>query len=219
MARIIVIDDDFKICNNLKEILRNEGHDVECFTSAYRGLKQIEDKNFDIAIIDLIMPEIDGIELLSEIKRKKPNIQVIMITAFATIENAVAAMKKGAADYISKPFKLNEIQVAVKRVLEEARFEGKLATLERDADMDFIISALNSAVRRLVVMQLKKGRYTFTDIMKAVKAEQDPTKFNFHLRKLKQCGLVEQDMDKKYYLTPRGKKAFDILIQLGASDQ
>jgi DNA-binding response OmpR family regulator len=213
VARILVVDDDFRICRNLSDILEKDGHDVKIATQAQEALKLVDKRNFDIAIIDLVMPGMDGMELLSELKRKKPNLLVIMITAFATVENAVNAMRSGAADYIQKPFKTNEIQVTVRRVLEEANFKKRIAAIEKTPSVEKIISSLDSSTRRYIILFLEDKRCNFTEIMKGIGME-DPTKFNFHLKKLKSDGLVTQDEGRKYLLTESGRRALDILLQL-----
>lgn len=214
MISILIVDDDFRICRNLSEILADEGYSVESATSGEEALKLIK-KKFDIAIVDLMMPGMSGMELLSEIRRNEPNTHVIMITAFGTIENAVEAMKMGAADYITKPFKTNEIQVAAKRILEEINFKNNIAAAAKSAESEKLISALNSSIRRGVILYLSKKKYTFSEIQRAVEVD-DPTKLNFHIQKLKSHGLVEQDESKRYFLTAGGKKALDILMQLKA---
>lgn len=213
MTRILIIDDDPKICKNLSEILSEDEYLVKTSTSSKAGLKLVKKEDFDLAIIDLIMPEMGGMELLFEIKRNKPDVLVIMITGFATIETAVEAMKRGTSDYISKPFKAGMIQTTVKKVLEEASFKKRISEFEKSPIVGKIISSLDNSMRREIVIFLGKRVYPFTGIMKGIEAD-DPTKFNFHLKKLKTEGLVDQDVDKKYFLTDSGRKALNILIKL-----
>jgi len=217
MSEIMVVDDDPNICRNLKEILGDEGHEVKVVTSGIDALKIIEKNEYDLVLLDLVMPEITGIEVLSEIRRKKPNIQVIMITAFATIENAVEALKLGATDYVSKPFKMNEIQVAVNMALEDANFKERFAAGEKSSGIENILNSINNGIRRKVIIHLNKGKYGFTEILRAVGIE-DPTKLNFHLRKLKLYNTITQTADKKYFLTQNGKKALELLKQLDTPD-
>lgn len=213
MSEILVVDDDPRICRNLSEILRDDGHNVEAVTSGNEALKLIEKDGFDVALIDLVMPELSGMELLAEIRRKRPNTRVIMITAFATVENAVEAMKRGATDYVAKPFKMNEIQVVVNMALEDASFKERISSAEGSVDIENVISSLNNAIRRGVIIHLNKGRYSFTEIMKAIGVD-DPTKLNFHLRKLRSSKVLKQDDKKRYFLTPIGKKALNVLKSL-----
>lgn len=212
MARILIIDDDEGICRKLSEILAEEKHDVVSAVSGKEALRVLEKEVFDVILTDLMMPDITGMDILAEVK-KKGKTRVIMITAFGTIENAVEAMKRGASDYITKPFKTNEIQVAVKRVLEEISFGERLLGRKK-GEGERIISSLDSPIRRSIVSFLSIGvDFAFSEIMNAIKID-DATKLNFHLRKLKQDGLVLKDQDKKYSLSPAGKKAVEILRQL-----
>lgn len=213
MARILVVDDDYQICRNLTDILTKAGHTVEATTSGKEALKWVERADFQLAIIDLVMPEIEGMELLIELKKKRPALLVIMITAFATVDGAVQSMKKGAIDYIGKPFKTNEIQATIGRALEEANFKKRIQSVENSSAVKSVIGSLDNPIRRAIIVFLERGPHPFTEVMKGIEMN-DPTKFNFHLRKLKSDGLVYQDEDKRYTLSETGKKALDILSQL-----
>jgi len=100
--KILVVDDEQDYGRVMKVILEANGHMVTVTTSAAAALKQLSDKSFDLVITDLIMPEMDGRELLHKIKELHPTTEVIMMTAFGTIENAVAAMREGAYSYVTK---------------------------------------------------------------------------------------------------------------------
>jgi FixJ family two-component response regulator len=155
-------------------------------------------------------------DVLAYIKRTKPKTQVIMITAFGTIENAVEAMKKGATDYIAKPFKINEIQTSINRALEEAQFNEikrrriKAVAPESSVEIQRILHSLANPIRRGVVELLDEQKYSFTKIKDELNIE-DPTKLSFHLRKLKSAGILEQDYKKVYALSDRGKRAVEVL--------
>ncbi|MCZ7400469.1 MAG: response regulator [Candidatus Methanoperedens sp.] len=110
MKDILVIEDDRKMRDGLVEILKDEGYKVESAENGQSGLDKLKTKDFDVVLTDLMMPVMGGMEVLREIKRTKPKTSVIIITAFGTIENAVDAIKVGASDYITKPFKIDEIQ-------------------------------------------------------------------------------------------------------------
>lgn len=214
MAKILIVDDDEGICRKLSEILEEEGHAVRATVSGKEALKIIEKEEFEVILSDLMMPGITGMDVLAGAK-KRGKAKVIMITAFGTIENAVEAMKRGASDYISKPFKTDEIQMAVNRVLEEANFERRFMAEVAKSKGENIFGALDSPIRRAVVIFLSTGTdFAFSDILKGIKID-DATKLNFHLQKLKQEGLVSQDEDKRYALSELGIKSLDILQQLG----
>jgi DNA-binding response OmpR family regulator len=214
MAKILIVDDDEGICRKLSEILAEEGHAVRATVSGKEALKILEKEEFDVILSDLMMPGITGMEILTEAK-KTGRARVIMITAFGTIENAVEAMKRGASDYITKPFKTNEIQVSVRRVLEEISFGKRFSAEVAKSKVENIFRALDSPIRRTIVVFLSSGTdFAFSEIMRGIKID-DATKLNFHLQKLKQDGLVAQEEDRRYTLSDLGKRALEILQHLG----
>ncbi|EGW39540.1 sigma-54 dependent transcriptional regulator [Desulfosporosinus sp. OT] len=115
--KILVIDDEERMCWALDRALSHEGYQVVTATRGLQGIDQTRETNPSIVILDLKMPDIDGIEVLKEIKKINPSIPVIMITAHGTIDTAIEAMKIGATDYITKPFKLDKLKVLVKQAL------------------------------------------------------------------------------------------------------
>lgn len=206
MKSILVIEDDSKMRDGLVEMLAEEGYMVDSAVNGQSGLDKMKNKDFDIVMTDLIMPVVGGMEVLRETKRIKPKTHVIMITAFATIENAVEAMKTGASEYITKPFKIDEVQTKIRRVVEEAEFEKPIQILDTD-----VIKAISNPIRKDAVKLLdKEGKLKFTDIKNRLKID-DPTKLSFHLRILKSYNVIEQDSEKVYMLTTAGKKLIESL--------
>ncbi|RKY88382.1 sigma-54-dependent Fis family transcriptional regulator [candidate division KSB1 bacterium] len=120
-AHILVVDDEKAMCLGLSEILTSEGYEVEITCSSDEALKKINDEDFDLVITDLKMPGISGMEVLEKVKQITPDTIVIVLTAYATVGSAVEAMKKGAYDYIPKPFKIDEIRFIVRRAIEQKR--------------------------------------------------------------------------------------------------
>jgi two-component system response regulator AtoC len=120
-AHLLVVDDDPITINLLKEVLSKEGHDVETALSGEEAIARGENHLFDIVITDVRMGDKDGMEVLRSFKRIAPETTVIMITAFGSIETAIEAIRQGAFDYISKPFKLDEIKFTIRRALEQRR--------------------------------------------------------------------------------------------------
>jgi DNA-binding NtrC family response regulator len=121
MTRILVIDDDQGTCHLLARILQKEGFEVVAENSPLNAINSFKGNNFDLVITDFYMPEMNGLELLAEIKKINPDVDVIVMTAFASVDNAVEAMKKGAYDYIVKPFQNDDLLLSIKRVLEKRR--------------------------------------------------------------------------------------------------
>lgn len=109
MASVLIVDDERGMRDFLKILLEKEGHKVIAANRGNKALEILEKKMIDLVVSDIRMPELSGIELLEIIKEKKPELPVIMITAFASPDDAVMAMKNGAFDYISKPFSVDEI--------------------------------------------------------------------------------------------------------------
>ena len=121
MAKILVVDDQEMMRDSLVGILIREGHEVVGVGDPTQGLERLAGAKFDLVITDLKMPKMTGIELLAEVKKIRPDTPVILMTAFATVQTAVEAMKLGAYDYIQKPFDGDEIKILVDRTLEHNR--------------------------------------------------------------------------------------------------
>lgn len=116
--RILVVDDEESQREMVGGFLEKQGYSVSLADSGEEALKQGQDKFFEIALVDLKMPGMNGIELLSKLKEINPEIQVIVMTAYGTIETAVEAMRKGAFHYVNKPIDLEELNVNIKKALE-----------------------------------------------------------------------------------------------------
>ena len=207
MPKILVVDDDQDMRENVIEVLQDADFDVYSASNGEEALETVRTTAFDLILLDLIMPGIGGMEALPLIKRESPNTKVIMITAFSTVENAVEAMRKGASDYITKPFKINELLMAIKKTLEEARFFECKAVLGMD---DTFSSLANSIRRDILILVNREGKLRFMDISRKLEIE-DHTKVNFHLKVLKEANLVKQDERKFYALSQAGKKVIDCL--------
>jgi DNA-binding response OmpR family regulator len=206
MKNILVIEDDKKMRDGLVEILSDEGYDVDFAENGQIGLEKIKKKEFDVILTDLIMPVMGGMEVLMEIKHIKPMANVIIITAFGTIENAVDAIKAGASDYITKPFKIDEVQTKIRMVLATAEIDKYPQILESD-----VIKAISNPIRKDTLKLLnKEGKLKFTEIKNMLKID-DATKLSFHLRILKSYNVIEQDSEKVYMLSNAGRKMIENL--------
>ena len=116
-ARILVIDDDAVACEFLQEVLLRDGYDVAMFTSAIIALEQ-NLSDYDLLMSDIRMPGMDGLQFLNEVHKKWPNLPVILMTAYGSLETTMEAIRLGAWDYISKPFSPEDCRALVKKVLE-----------------------------------------------------------------------------------------------------
>ena len=116
-ARLLIVDDEPDMVENCARILGRAGYDCLTATDPRRALGMLESDRPDLLITDIKMPDVDGMELLRHARELDPAMPVIMITAFATIESAVAAVREGAFDYLPKNFSVDQLRVAVDRAL------------------------------------------------------------------------------------------------------
>jgi len=121
MSRILIVDDKDMMRDSVAATLARKGHAVIGAAGAEAALQKLSERQPDVVITDLQMPEMSGLELLEQIRRVDEQLPVIFMTAYGTVETAVAAMKQGAFDYIAKPFSGDELIIAVERALEHAR--------------------------------------------------------------------------------------------------
>jgi len=121
-GKILVVDDEERICEAVEKALERIGYDVESSLDAFVAWEKFQKSSFDMVICDVKMPGMDGMALLDRIKEHDPTTLVLMITGYASIESAVESIKKGAQDYIPKPFTPDQIRVLVERAFERKRF-------------------------------------------------------------------------------------------------
>ena len=112
-ARILVIDDEDSMCNFLEIMLAKEGYQVDAANSGQEGISLLKENNYDLVLADLNMPEMSGIDVLRELKTFKHEQDLIVMTAYASVDSAIEAMKQGAVDYITKQFKVDEIKLSI----------------------------------------------------------------------------------------------------------
>jgi diguanylate cyclase (GGDEF)-like protein len=121
LSRVLVVDDEEVVCRFLKRVLDGQGHQVEVCHGGREAIARLEGDSFDLVITDLKMPGVDGIDVLRKAKELDPLCEVVVITAYASVESAVEVMKLGAYDYISKPFNVDRIRIVVDKALEKRR--------------------------------------------------------------------------------------------------
>jgi two-component system response regulator PilR (NtrC family) len=136
-AHILVVDDEPGMCEFLEIMLRKHNYQVTACLSAHQALKYLEAEAFDLVISDISMPEMSGIELLGLIRERSPGTEVIMITAFASPETAIRAMKLGAYDYITKPFNLDAILLTIDKALKNSRLQRENRQLRRELEQRY----------------------------------------------------------------------------------
>lgn len=130
--KILIVDDEPSMREFLEIMLTREGYKVTAASNGRDALNMLNKQMYDLIISDIQMPGMGGLELLKSIKDVSPDTEVIMITAYASTETAVEAMKEGAYDYITKPFKIDEIRLIIKKALEKKRLEVENLLLKRE---------------------------------------------------------------------------------------
>jgi len=134
MAKILVVDDEASIREFLEIMLLRAGHTVRLAKEAIEAIAKLKDESFDLVLTDLRLPKGSGMDVLSHISKHSSSTQLVMMTAFATTETAVEAMKAGAYDYIIKPFKVDELTVLIERALERRRLQTENVALKATLD-------------------------------------------------------------------------------------
>ncbi len=122
-AKILLIDDDRGALDSLADVLEHKGYEVIKKTDGAEGIRVLKEQSLDLVITDLRMGEVDGMKVLAEARAIEPPISVIVMTAFARMETAVEAIRKGASDYLSRPFRLEQLDMVVRRTLEQAALQ------------------------------------------------------------------------------------------------
>ncbi|HLL56234.1 MAG TPA: sigma-54 dependent transcriptional regulator [Myxococcaceae bacterium] len=156
MANILVADDEAKLGKLIAEALELEGHSVTRVTGGRPALVELAARPFDIVVTDLRMPEVDGLQVLHAARGKTPPSEVILMTAYGTAENAVAAMKAGAADYLTKPFSIDELRLRVNRLASHRASEARSSRLVQQLTPSLVakspgMAAVVAAARQVAV--------------------------------------------------------------------
>ncbi len=151
-ARILVVDDERSMQEFLEIFFRSEGYDVVTAGDVDTALAHLENDDFDVVISDIQMPGRSGIDLLHAAYKISPETVVIMITAFASTETAISALKEGAYDYVTKPFKVDELRIVVEKALEKKLLSSENQRLRRELrshSRDRSIIGNSAAIRRV----------------------------------------------------------------------
>lgn len=167
VMRILVVDDELSVREFFEILLKKEGFDVLCATDGQEALRLIREEEFDLVITDLQMSNGDGMSLLKESKKVAPDVPVIMITAFATTDSAVEAMKAGAFDYVSKPFKIDEIKLTIRKAFDQSRLVTENKSLKTELQDKYNFSNLlgESGAMQRVYDLIRKTSATRTNVL------------------------------------------------------
>jgi DNA-binding NtrC family response regulator len=136
-ARVLVVDDEPEMCETCRKILTRQGHEIWVAEKGEAGLQRLRETPIDLAIIDLRLPDMDGLEVLRQAKKINPDMIAIMITAHGTVDTAIEAVREGAFDYLLKPFSMAELEVTTQRSLNHRRLmqenrelQGQLSSIK-----------------------------------------------------------------------------------------
>jgi len=156
--RLLIVEDEETLCESLKRVLQREGYDVDIAGSAESAFEIFEDGFYDLIITDIILPGITGIELLKKIREKMPEQMLVIMTAYASLETAVEALRNGAYDYIVKPVMHEEIKQVVKNALKQGALQTENLLLRKQlevhCDLGRIIGESPAILR--VISEIKK---------------------------------------------------------------
>ncbi len=131
-TRILIVDDELIIRESLSGWLKRDGYDVSTAASGEQALEILKKSRFDILLVDIKMDGISGIGVLKEVKSYYPDVDVVMITAFGSISSAVEAMKKGATDYLLKPFDPDDLGVLIEKLIDQQSHRCELTYLREE---------------------------------------------------------------------------------------
>jgi len=167
MADLLVVDDDLSMREMLEVMLTSEGYDVEYADEGAKAIQMLKDKEYDLILCDIRMEPVGGLEVLREAKRRLPQTVVIMISAFATTETAVEAIREGAYDYIPKPFNVDEVKQTIRNALDRRtlEFEKEVldAQLKKTYHFDHIVG--NSPVMMKIYNTINQVADTRTNLL------------------------------------------------------
>ena len=141
---ILVIDDEERVRQGCRKVLARDGYEVTIAASGEVGLKLIERQHFDIILLDLMMPSLSGFDVLAHVKTLHPDTVIIVISGYATVENSIEAMKRGAFDFIPKPFSPEQLRVLIKKAIEYTRAMQDIA--DEKSRMRVLINLLTDGV-------------------------------------------------------------------------
>jgi len=127
---VLVVDDEESVATTIKAILKMDGHDVTAVTSGTEALRLLNERQYDVVLTDLRLGDMDGVDILKEVQRTSPDTAAIMLTGYASLDSAVAALRSGAYDYLMKPSDVEELRATVNRAIERRALRRRLLELE-----------------------------------------------------------------------------------------
>lgn len=153
---LIIIEDDQTIRETLSEVFRKEGFKCICFEKGRDAIRFVKGHSADIVILDLRLPDIDGLKVLDSLKKVDEDLPVIIMTAYPEVKTAVSAIKAGAYDYINKPFELEELKILVKRIVENRHLRSRLLSFEYQQNKEDSVALIGESAGMKELLGLMK---------------------------------------------------------------
>ncbi|GAF69910.1 unnamed protein product, partial [marine sediment metagenome] len=226
---ILIVDDDPRFCDSLKVLLSNQGYQIQTSNSGREAMEYLVKNNFDLALLDMVMPEMNGHEIMDYINSKSPETLVIVITGHASMESAIESLRRGAYDYLRKPFEPEELLKTVENALNNKRLErekrtiqGKLALTEKryrylvdnSPDIIYILdhegrfTFVNDAIEPLLSFEANQliGNH-YTSIV--FEEDIDKARYHFNERRTGKRAAVSTELRLKFYHNGDGLKPFE----------
>ena len=154
-VKILIVDDDKSIAEVLEGLISSEGRTVRTCHDGMAALEKIEKDRYDLILVDLIMPKLGGLDILKYAKKINPETIVVILTGYASLETAITAIREGAYDYISKPCKLEEIEIVVENAIEKIKLNRENRAL---------LKKLQDAYHELIELKKEKGEEKISSI-------------------------------------------------------
>ncbi len=222
--RILLIDDEVKLLNKMKTLLTEAGYDLVATRRGDEGIKLLEQQSFDLVITDLVMPGVNGREIMSYAKNNCPETLVIVITAYASIDAVIQALRDGAYDFITKPFQLQIVKAAIDRAFERINLQRQLVNATHKLQLLAITDELTSLYNvryfneRLAIEFERANRYVQplscimmdVDFFKKINDESGHLKGDEVLRKI--AGIVSDSIRTSDSAARYGGDEFVLLL-------
>ena len=149
-VNILIVDDEEIVRESLASWLEEDGYEVAAAENGFRALERLPEKDWNLAMVDLKMPGMDGIQLMDEIRKIKPEMIVIIMTAYATVDTAVQAMKKGAYDYIVKPFNPEDLSLTIRKIIEHQKLVKENLYLRKELKKQYRLHDMVSKNHKMI---------------------------------------------------------------------
>lgn len=166
-ARILVIDDEKVICDGCRFALADKGHQVDFCLTGKSGIETAENGSYDLLLLDIKLPDIDGLDILRHLRQVKPDLIIVVMTGYASVQNAVKVMKAGGFDYLTKPFTDDELILAVEKAAEHKRLTDENLALRKQLFARFNFSNIVGDNDKLVQVfnKIRKAAPTDTTVL------------------------------------------------------